>query len=112
MKTKSDIACVGAQTMSRVERIAMMLNTILTDNPQEIKMPPADTQEGMILAHLDEHGSITALDAIDYGIMRLAARISDLKKRGFDIVSKNEIGKNRYGDTVHYTRYYLGGDDK
>lgn len=40
----------------------------------------------MILLYLKEHGSITALDAIrEFGCMRLAARISDLRERGYDI---------------------------
>lgn len=36
-----------------------------------------------ILRHLRDYGSITSLEAMqEYGIMRLASRISDLKKIG------------------------------
>ena len=89
-----------------------MTDNIISNVPNEIKMPREGSQEGMILAHLDEFGSITQWDAFGYGIMRLASRISDLKKRGFDIVTKTETGRNRYGDVIHYARYSLGGDDK
>lgn len=39
-------------------------------------------QETRILDYMLEYGSITALEAMkEFGIMRLASRISDLKKR-------------------------------
>ena len=41
------------------------------------------TQSQVILEHLKKHGSITQKEAIDnYGIMRLGARIWDLKRKG------------------------------
>ena len=41
------------------------------------------TQNERILRHLNEQGSITQLEAMkEYGIMRLASRISDLKRKG------------------------------
>ena len=41
------------------------------------------TQSERIVRHLREHGSITSLEALeDYGIMRLASRVADLKKAG------------------------------
>ena len=43
----------------------------------------------------------------EYGCMRLAARVSDLKSMGYPIASKNEVSKNRYGQPVNYTRYFL-----
>ena len=40
-------------------------------------------QTERILRHLQTFGAITSLEAIqDYGILRLASRISELKKRG------------------------------
>ena len=40
------------------------------------------TQNERILRHLRDNGSITPLDALsEYGIMRLASRISDLRSR-------------------------------
>ena len=44
------------------------------------------TQEEIILKHLQERGKITNLVAISrYRIMRLASRISDLKRKGYPI---------------------------
>ena len=46
------------------------------------------TQNEMILEHLVAGYSITALEALyDFGCFRLASRISDLKKAGYDIES-------------------------
>ena len=39
------------------------------------------TQAQMVLRHLEDYGSITQMDAIrDYGIMRLASRVNDLRR--------------------------------
>ena len=66
------------------------------------------TQYDMILRYLRDHGSITQLDAIrEFGCMRLAARISVLKERGYRIESVDEFSNNRYGDKIRYARYYL-----
>ena len=66
------------------------------------------THEKMILQYMRKHGSITAMDAIrDFGCMRLASRISDLRWDGYDIETVMENGKNRQGETVRYARYYL-----
>ena len=66
------------------------------------------TQCDRILRHLRDYGSITSLEAItEYGILRLAARIKDLKRRGHTIVSENGTGKNRYGEITHYSIYRL-----
>ena len=66
------------------------------------------TQKEMILQHLKRHGSITPKDAIDnYGIMRLGARIYDLKGEGYKIVTETECGINRFGRPIAYARYFL-----
>ena len=80
------------------------------------KAPPAPekgmTQKDRILRHLRDYGSITSLEAMtEYGIMRLASRINDLKKRGYNICSVMEAGKNRYGEPTVYARYSLIGGD-
>lgn len=67
------------------------------------------TQNERITRHLNDYGSITSLEAMsEYGIMRLASRISDLKQQGLPIVTEMVSGKNRYGETTHYARYSLG----
>lgn len=66
------------------------------------------TQCDRILRHLRDHGSITAIEAFsEYGIFRLAARISDLKERGHNITSEIKHGKNKYEEPVHYSVYRL-----
>ena len=44
------------------------------------------SQCNRVLQHLQAYGSITPLEAMqEYGIMRLGARIYDLKKMGYSI---------------------------
>ena len=69
------------------------------------------TQTEKVLRHMRDFGSITALEAIsEYGILRLASRISDLKRQGYPIVGKVEAVKNRYEETCYIKRYSLGGE--
>lgn len=66
------------------------------------------TQCERVLRHLEDFGSITSLEAMsEYGIMRLASRISDLKDQGYAIVSERVTGKNRYEETTSYSVYRL-----
>ena len=66
------------------------------------------TQCDRILRHFKDYGSITSLEAMqEYGIMRLASRISDLKRLGYVISVTTENGKNRYGEKTSYARYSL-----
>ena len=44
------------------------------------------SQNEIILEHIKKYGSITAWDAFErYDIMRLASRVSELRKSGVDI---------------------------
>lgn len=72
------------------------------------------TQCDRIVRHLQDHGSISSIEAIgEYGILRLASRINDLRERGYSIISETKKGKNRYGETTHYSVYRLAeGDSK
>ena len=66
------------------------------------------TQTEKIASHLERYGSITSLEAIrDYGIMRLASRVSNLKKDGFPVRTELIRGKNRFGEPTCYARYIL-----
>lgn len=68
------------------------------------------TQCEMILRHLKEIGPITPKEAMDlYGVMRLAARIHDLRQQGHPIGDELVATTNRYGDTVQVARYRLAG---
>lgn len=67
-----------------------------------------DKQTDMILAYLREHGSITPIEAMkEFGCMRLAARIADLKAAGHLINTFTETSMNKGGYKVRYARYEL-----
>lgn len=69
---------------------------------------PKLTQCERVLRHLEDCGSITSMEAVnEYGIMRLASRINDLKAQGIAIVSERATGKNRYGEPTSYSVYRL-----
>lgn len=69
------------------------------------------TQCQRVQRHLEDFGSITSLEAMrDYGIMRLASRISDLKKAGLPITKEMVKGENRYGEATCFAKYTLGGE--
>ena len=71
------------------------------------------SQCNRVLQHLQAYGSITPLEAMqEYGIMRLGARIYDLKKMGYSIDRIIETGKNRYGESTSYARYSLNEKEK
>ena len=66
------------------------------------------TQCERILRHLRDYGSITQGEVYaEYGIARLASRINDLKKKGFNITSETVEGKNTYGEATHFSLYRL-----
>ena len=66
------------------------------------------TQCEKIQRHLERFGTITPMDAImDYGIMRLGARIWDLKARGVPIKTELVKGRNRFGEPTRYAKYRL-----
>lgn len=61
-----------------------------------------------ILEYIAEFGSITTLEAFkDLGCTRLASRICDLKRQGYEFDSEFVKGKNRYGETVKFKKYRL-----
>lgn len=69
------------------------------------------SQNGRIIDYLAKNGSITQLDAMkDLGIMRLGARVFDLKERGYNIQTVMVEDLNRFGEPTRYARYYLKGD--
>lgn len=65
-------------------------------------------QQSRVLAMMKENGSITSLEAMrDFGVMRLAAVIYDLKALGHNITKDTVSSKNRFGENVHFARYRL-----
>ena len=66
------------------------------------------TQCERIIRHLIDHGEIDSRTAmLEYGIYRLASRISDLKKLGYKFDITFDSRKNRYGETTHFAVYRL-----
>lgn len=67
-----------------------------------------------VLKYLQNHKSITSWIAIsDFGATRLSAIIYQLKKKGYNIITKREEVVDRYGNTCRFARYiYLGKEQK
>ena len=64
------------------------------------------TQHKLILAHMDTYGSITPMEAFgEYGITKLATRISELRRLGVDISGEMMEGTNRFGKPIRFMRY-------
>lgn len=60
-----------------------------------------------ILSYMKEHGSITPMEAVQHiGCMRLAARISELKDRGYNIKTELKTVATRDG-TAKVASYSL-----
>ena len=67
-------------------------------------------QTERILRHLEAFGSITAAEAAaEFGCMRLASRVNDLKKAGYPIRREMVTGRNRFGEAVTFARYSIDG---
>lgn len=67
-----------------------------------------DSQCTQIIEFMQKHGSITQDDATEHiGCKRLAARVKDLRRNGFPIVTNMETGLNRNRKPVRYARYTI-----
>ena len=66
----------------------------------------ANTQTEAILNHLKKHKEITSMEAFKrYGCTRLAARIHELRAKGYNIETLDTNGKTRYGTSCQYATY-------
>ena len=66
------------------------------------------TQKKIILKHLQDYGSIEPLEALgDYGIYRLASRISELRDAGYKITTEKVQKLNRFGKKIQFAKYIL-----
>lgn len=64
------------------------------------------TQEQRVLEYMKTHRGITALEAYrELGVMRLSARIFDLRASGHVIATEHVPVMNRFGEQVYVTRY-------
>lgn len=69
-------------------------------------------QTERIIRHIHDYGSITSWEAMqEYGIMRLASRICDLRQMGYPIRSEMVKAKNRYGEAVSYAKYTMEAEN-
>ncbi len=60
------------------------------------------------MTQVREIGVITPMEAMaQYGIMRLGARIWDLKNQGYNIETTMVRGKNRFGEATCWASYRL-----
>ena len=67
------------------------------------------TQCDYIMMYLTEYGTITTYEAFtELGITRLGARISEMRRKGINIIGASETRKNRFGKKVSFMRYRLG----
>lgn len=65
------------------------------------------TQAQRVLEYIRQFGSITQLEALrDLGVMRLASRVADLRKMGFNIAGEREAVVNRYEEISYIKRYF------
>ena len=69
------------------------------------------SKKELILAYLQKHGTITPDEARVYcrKCERLAARISELREDGYNIVTDK---KDKHGNPVNYAIYRLVKEDK
>ena len=76
------------------------------------KVDHKPTQNQRIIEYIKEFGSITQFEALrDLGVMRLASRISDLKRLGYPVESEMVVVKNRYGEECRVKSYRLMGEN-
>lgn len=66
------------------------------------------TQCERVLKYMQDFGSINPQQAMkDLGVMRLAARVADLKKAEHKITRRTVTGRNRYDEKVIFAEYRL-----
>ena len=66
------------------------------------------TQTEFVINYIKTHGSINARQAHANGITRLAARIDDLKRKGYAVDSRWQEVSTRWADkTTRVKEYYL-----
>lgn len=66
------------------------------------------TQKNMVLAHFQEYGTLTSLQAIrEYGITRLSSIIFILREEGYNIETEIIDVVNRFGKKCRVAQYRL-----
>ena len=63
-------------------------------------------QYQLILEYIEEHGSITTMEAfVNLGITKLSTRVSEMIRRGVKITKKTVTVPDRRGKLCRVTRY-------
>jgi hypothetical protein len=66
-------------------------------------------QTERVLEYMEKHGGITQMEALsECSVMRLASRISDLRKLGYPIESEMVTVRNKHEEKCRVKRYSLG----
>lgn len=64
------------------------------------------TQHSRIKQYIEDFGSITPMQAFsDLGITKLATRISEMTKQGYQVKREMIASTNRYGEPTHFMKY-------
>lgn len=67
-------------------------------------------QRQRVINYMHHYGGITQFDAIEHlGILRLASRISEIKKMGYPVKSKRVTVINRFGEKMPGVPVLVGG---
>ena len=70
------------------------------------------SQANKIINYLEQGGSLSQIEALRlFGCGRLAARISDIKKRGYSIRTATEVYRGDDGEYKSYARYSFDDDN-
>ena len=71
-------------------------------------MTAKQTHKNLIIWHMRTFGSITPMDAWnEYHCTKLATRVSELKREGWNIIGERTDSVNKYGHATHYMTYRL-----
>jgi len=80
----------------------------MTDTSQK-----ATCQKAAILAHLQQHGSISSAESRRlFGCEALRSRIANLRREGVEIETRMREFKSRFGHRGAHAVYYLRGVEK
>lgn len=70
------------------------------------------TDQDRVLNHLQEHGSITPLEALGFGCYRLSHQIWKLRCAGHSIRTELQTGKDMHGEPSTWALYVLEDERK
>ena len=70
-------------------------------------MKTIEIQNQQVLRILQSGKTLTQADIAKMSINRLSARIYELRRQGYMIKSTLEVGRNKYGQKVRYSRYKM-----